>query len=250
MTESETLRYTSAISERIIVLGCTGRFGGNEMLNPGLMDIVPLGRFELRTTTPLVARIKTPPNPTGEASNPSERRQLQQQLACLYGLLVDVGHVNPLSRSTNHLVTLLTADEGYLMTITLADDVMNRVYGSARSKTESIITAMGCGLRCNVLDVPGVREKMREGGYRLDLPDVSPGGESRFILEDVLECERRKDDAHPCSSRMGSSGTARQCRWSDRHARTRPLKRRRRGTVPGRGRAAASRRPLLVQAEA
>ena len=122
-----------------------------------------------------MARIKTPPAPTGEASNPYEWRQLRQQLACFYGLLVNVGHAGALSRSINHLSVLLTTDEGYLMTITLADDVMNRVYGSVRSKAESIVTAMGCGLRCAVLDVSGVREKMREGGYRLDLPDVSPG---------------------------------------------------------------------------
>ena len=68
--------------------------------------------------------------------------------------------MNTLSRSINHLFTLLTTDEGYLMTITLADDVMNRVYGSVRPKAESIVGAMRCGFRCNVLDVPGVREKM------------------------------------------------------------------------------------------
>ena len=86
------------------------------------------------------------------------------------------------------------------MTIPLAGDVMNRVYGSVRSKAESIVTAMGCGLRCNVIDVQGAREKMRVGECRVDLSDVSPGGESRFILEDVPEYERWKDDVHLRSS--------------------------------------------------
>ena len=162
VTENETLRYTCAISKRTIMLGCTRRFGGNEMLSLGPTDMVPLGRFELRTITPLVARTKTPPNPTGEAPNPYEWRQLQQQLVCLYGLLVNIRHVNALSRSINHLFALLTTDEGYLMTIPLAGDVMSRVYGSVRSKAESIITTMGCGLRCAVLDVPIVRENMRK----------------------------------------------------------------------------------------
>ena len=94
-----------------------------------------------------------------------------------------------MSRSINHLFSMFTTDEGYLMTIALTDD-MSRVYGSVRSKSESIVTAMGCGIRCAVLDVPGVHKKMREGGYQLDLSDVSPGGESHFILKDVLEYGR------------------------------------------------------------
>ena len=104
------------------------------MLNLGTMDMVALGRFELRTMAPLMARVKTPPNPTGEASNPYEWRQLQQQLADgpLYGLLVNIEHVNALSRSINHLFMLLTTDEGFLMDITVAGEVMSPVYGPVR----------------------------------------------------------------------------------------------------------------------
>ena len=51
VTENETLRFTSAISERTIVLGCTERFEGNEILSLGPMDMVPLGRFERRRST-------------------------------------------------------------------------------------------------------------------------------------------------------------------------------------------------------
>ena len=88
--------------------------------------MIALGRLELRTITPLVARIKTPPNPSGQASNPYEWRQLQRQFACSYGLLVNIGHVNALIRSINHLSMLLISDEGFLMTITLANEVMHK----------------------------------------------------------------------------------------------------------------------------
>ena len=67
---------------------------------------------------------------------------------------------------------LLTTDEGYLMTITLADEAVSHVYGSTCSKAGSIVTAMGCGLRYNALDVQGVREKLRVGGHRVELPDI------------------------------------------------------------------------------
>ena len=103
VTESETLRYGCQITERIVVFGCTGRFRGNEMLSLEPMGMIALGRFELCTIAPLVARIKTPPNPIGEASDPYEWGQLQQELACLYGLLVNIEHVNALSRPINHL---------------------------------------------------------------------------------------------------------------------------------------------------
>ena len=69
VTENETFLFSSAISERVIVLGCTGRFGGNEPLNLGPMDMIPLCRFERRSIKPFVARIKTQPNPAGEPSN-------------------------------------------------------------------------------------------------------------------------------------------------------------------------------------
>ena len=52
------------------MLGCTGRFGGNEALSLGPMDLVAVGRSELRTITPLVERTTAPPNPSGQTSNP------------------------------------------------------------------------------------------------------------------------------------------------------------------------------------
>ena len=77
-TACETLRFVSRITERIILPGCTWGVWGDEALSLGPMDMIALGRFELRTVTPLVARIKTPPNPSGQASNPYKWRQLQQ----------------------------------------------------------------------------------------------------------------------------------------------------------------------------
>ena len=70
----------------------------------------------------------------------------------------------------------LTSDEGFLMTIALAGEAISRAYGAARSKAESIVTAMGCGLRYNAIDVDGIHEKLRMGGHRVDLPDIRPGG--------------------------------------------------------------------------
>ena len=96
------------------------------------------------------------------------------------------------------------------MTITLASDVMSRAYGSVRSQAESIVVRMGCGIRCSALDADNVRSKIKEGGYRLNLPDVSPGGESHSILEHVLEYERCQDEVHLRASRMGPSGSPRR----------------------------------------
>ena len=72
VTESDTLKLTCGISERLIVIGCTDRFGKNEALSLGPMDMAPLRRFEKHSINPFVARIKTPPNPTGEPSTAYE----------------------------------------------------------------------------------------------------------------------------------------------------------------------------------
>ena len=69
VAENETLLFSSAISERVIVLGRTGRFGRNEPLNLVPMDMIPLCQFERRSIKPFGSRIKTPPNPTGEPPN-------------------------------------------------------------------------------------------------------------------------------------------------------------------------------------
>ena len=90
------------------------------------------------------------------------------------------------------------------MTIALADEIMGSACGSVHSKAKSIVTAMGCGLRCNALDVEGVREKLRAGGHRVDLPDISPEGESYFVLETVFEYEQWKDLVYLRSSRRTS----------------------------------------------
>ena len=163
--------------------------------------MIALGRLELRTITPLVARIKTPPNPSGQASNPYEWRQLQQQLACIYEMMVNIGYANALTRPINHLFMLLVSDEGFLMTIALVDEVVSRAYGAVRSKAGTIVTAMGCGLRCNALDVEDVCEKIRLRGHRVGLPDISTGGESHFVLAAILEYESWKDQVYLRSSR-------------------------------------------------
>ena len=67
--------YISRITERVITLGGTGRFGGCEPSSVGPMGMVAVGRFELRTVTPFSGRVKTPPNPTGAATNSHEWRQ-------------------------------------------------------------------------------------------------------------------------------------------------------------------------------
>ena len=72
--------------------------------------MVHLRRFEKHSIKPFVTRIKTHPNPTGEPSTAYEWKQLHHQFACLYGLLVNKGHVNALSRSINYLFGLLTED--------------------------------------------------------------------------------------------------------------------------------------------
>ena len=100
---------------------------------------------------------------------------------------------------------LLTTDESYLMTLTLADEVMSRIYGSVRSNAEYIATAIGCGFRCNALDVQGVREKLRAGRHLVDLPDISPGEESHFLLTTILQYEEWKDQVYLQAS-QGTSG--------------------------------------------
>ena len=132
--------------------------------------------------------------------------------------------MNALSRLVNYHFELFTTDEGHIMTIPLASDVMSRVYGSVRSQAESIVVQMGCGVRCSVLDADNVRSKMKEGGYRLKFPDVSPGGESHSILEHVLEYKRWQDEVHVRASRMGSSGPSsrRQTPPTDRQVRKDP----------------------------
>ena len=90
------------------------------------------------------------------------------------------------------------------MAIALADEAVSRAYGAGRSKAESTVTAMGCGLRCNALDVGDVREKLRLGGHRVDLPDISPGGESHFVLATILEYESWKEQVYLRSSRRRS----------------------------------------------
>ena len=63
--------------------------------------------------------------------------------------------------STNHLFMLLTSDEGFLMTVVLADEVMSRAYGAVRAKAGAIVTGMRCGPVCSALEVEDVRDKLR-----------------------------------------------------------------------------------------
>ena len=71
-TDTETTKCVCGISEWIISLGGTGKFGGNEELSRGPMDMVPLRRFEKHSIKSSVARTNTPPNPTGEPSTAYE----------------------------------------------------------------------------------------------------------------------------------------------------------------------------------
>ena len=152
--------YTGRLTERIITLGGTGTSGGYEPSSLVPMDMVAVGQFELRAVIPLLGRVKTPPNPTGVATNPYECRQLQQQLACLYGHMLNIGHVNALMGSIDHLFWILTTDGGVLVSISLADQVMSRNYGALSAKAEAIITGMGVSLQCTTLDAIDVRQEL------------------------------------------------------------------------------------------
>ena len=160
-------------------------------------------QFELMDTTPLPGRIKPHPrfNPTGMAANPYEWKHLQDQLACLYGHLINIRHVNALMRSINHLFRLLITDGGVLMTIELTDQIVSRNYGATRARAEGTITALGLALRCTAVDAKHVREKLESGGYQTVLPDVSPGGESHFVLSRALEQETHRHRVYMRASR-------------------------------------------------
>ena len=197
--------YTSKLTGRIITPGGTGRFGGDEPSSLVPMGVIAVGRFELQTVTSLLGRMKTPPNPTGVATNPYEWRQLQQQLSCMHGHMVD---------SINHLVWLLTTGGGVLMSINLADQAMSRNYGALRAKAEAIITGLGVSLRCTALDATGVRPKPQEGKHRVDLPDISPGRESNFVLARTLDHKNHRDQVfiHESRGRSDKSNVAAQGR--------------------------------------
>ena len=64
--------YASRLMERIITLGGTGRFGGYVPSSLVPIDMIAVGQFELQTVTPLLGRVKTPPDPTGVPENPHE----------------------------------------------------------------------------------------------------------------------------------------------------------------------------------
>ena len=166
VTDCGTFLYSCKTTEIVIVLGCTGRFGGNEILSMGPINMEAVGRYELRTITPLVGRMKTRPNPSGAAAKPYEWRQPQQQLACLHGHLVKVGHVDALMKSIYHIFWLLSSDEDVLMNIAMAGEIMKKAYGALRVKAEGIATAIGCGVRCGSLSLSRRGRRQREAPSR------------------------------------------------------------------------------------
>ena len=181
------------MTELIITPGGACRFGGYEPSSLGPIDMVAVDQFELRTLTPLPGRMKTPPNPTDVATNPCKWRRLQQQLACLYENLVNIGDTDALMGSTDHLFWLLITDGGVLMSTSLADQVTSRTYGALRAKAESIVTGVRVSIRCNALGATDVRERLQPGRHRVDIPDIRPNWDSNFVLARTLDHETHKD---------------------------------------------------------
>ena len=87
-TEFGVVSYTCDLTERIVMLRGTARFGG----------YCDLHIYPLRASRdhPPSIWVKAPPNPVGMTSNPFEWRQNQQQLAYLYGHLLNLPYVNAL----------------------------------------------------------------------------------------------------------------------------------------------------------
>ena len=94
------------------------------------------------------------------------------------------------------------------MSISLADQVMSRNYGALRTKADAITTGLGVSLRCTALKLGlnaiGVRLKLQEGKHRVDLPDISRGGGSDFVLARTLDHENHKDQVFILESRRRS----------------------------------------------
>ena len=126
------LLHLQRVAERAVTLGWRGRFGWYEDLYLPPRGCIQATQFALQTIAPFPICMQTQLNSNVTASNAYERRQKQQQLACLYRHMANLDHVNSLVVSIDHMFWLRTMDGGVIMSCELADEAMSSNYGAIR----------------------------------------------------------------------------------------------------------------------